>query len=142
MAVSGTVRQAKARTRRPWEENSSFTRSTSERSSGVMSQRSISTSTAPLVTITSPPESWWTVLMSLRSESKGISVRRGNLFRVTSSSKPYCSPRRTRAVSVGSPTSPASLMVASEHSRAVRSRGSCRGSWKSASSAEMILPPV
>ena len=80
--------------------------------------------------------------MSFRSESKGSSLSRGQRLRTFSSSKPKSSPRRTRAVSVGSPISPFSFTVASLHSRAARSRGSWTGSWKSASWAGMIRPPT
>lgn len=44
------------------------------RSSGVTTQRSSSTSVAPLVTSIRPPASLWTVDIIFRSESKGISV--------------------------------------------------------------------
>ena len=142
MAVLSTLRQAKASTRRPSLENCSLTCSILARSSGVTTQRSSSTSVAPLVTSIRPPASLWTVDIIFRSESKGISVRRGQRFRTRSSSKPLVSPSRTSAVSVGSPISVSPLMTASLHSRAVRSSGSCNGSRKSASLASITSPPV
>ena len=88
MAGAVSIRLPKASTRRPCWDSSAFTRSISAFSSGERRVRPSITSTAPLVSMVRPSDSWWTVLISLRSESKGSSASRGYLPRTSASSKP------------------------------------------------------
>ena len=82
--------------------------------------RRASTSGAPLThTRQPPPGLWWTVVMSVRSESKGSSPRRGHSPSSPFLSRPSRAAASTSAVSVGSPVDtgsrPFQVRAASEH---------------------------
>ncbi len=97
-------------------------------------------STAPLVSKNVLSLILLTVLISLRSESKGISPTRECFLRTSSSSRPYSSPKLTRAISVGSPISFCSAVTASLQSRAVRTSFFSRSlSGSKAVEAETVL---
>ena len=78
-----------------------------------------STSTAPLVRRVSLPKIMWRVLISFRSESKGISPILGSSPRMIFSSTPALRPMSMRANSVGSPIIFPSVKAASLASRAL-----------------------
>ncbi len=71
---------------------------------------------------TGPAGAAWAVVISLRSESKGISPVRGNVFSSSVLSRPRCTPAMTRAPSVGSPSARNWLAPAPSHDTLARAR--------------------
>ena len=80
---------------------------------GRRRHRDSSTSGGPLDAHTRNPPSGrrWTVLIRLRSESKGTSPRRGQSFSRSSLSRPSFKAASTTAASVGSPTARRAALV-------------------------------
>ena len=90
-----------ARTRSAWRLISSLTRRAAARSPEM--HRPSMTSKAPFTMATILPSMRLTVVMSLRSESKGRSARRGDCALSASFSMPFLCAATMMAVSVGSP---------------------------------------
>ena len=81
----------------------SLTMSSASSGQPPLTQRSSMTSNAPLTMATYSPSILCTVVISLRSESKGISARRGYLRLSAALVMPFFAAAATMAVSVGSP---------------------------------------
>ncbi len=96
----------------------------------MRSHRSSSTSGAPLVMNRKIFPNGWTVVMSLRPESKGISATRGCLPSLLSLWYPLPSANSTSAVSVGSPTQTVTPASAGEDRESLHSMNpSMNSSW-------------